>query len=82
MKRAVITGATGTIGMALIKKLLAENTEILILTKRECSRNERIPQHPNVQVINCDLDEICKLANTTNKEWDVFYHFAWAGTIG
>lgn len=82
MKRAIITGATGTIGMALIKKLLDEDVEILILTKKGCPRNERIPKHKNIQVISCDLDEICHLKNTSQKDWDVFYHFAWVGTMG
>jgi len=82
MLRAVITGATGAIGTALIKKLLEENAEILVIARKNSQRNNCIPQHPKLQVIECDLDEIHQLENKTGKSWDVFYHFAWAGTMG
>lgn len=82
MKRAVITGATGAIGMALINKLLNENVEILVLTRKNSARSYLLPKHQNIQIIDCDLNEMCYLTNITGKQWDVFYHFAWAGTIG
>lgn len=34
MKKAVITGATGSVGRAIIDKLIAENVEITVLCHR------------------------------------------------
>ncbi len=82
MKRAVITGPTGAIGIALIRKLIEENTEILVITRKESLRNNNIPVHPLITRIYCPLDGFGKLENTTGKKYDVFYHLAWMGAVG
>lgn len=84
MTRAIITGATGTIGMALIKKLLEENVEILVLAQKACAKNQLLPKDKKVTVVECNLDEISKLDISLfpHKHYDVFYHFAWVGTMG
>lgn len=82
MKRAVISGATGAIGMALIQKLIEEGTEILVLCRKGSERSGRLPGHPLVTVCNVDLEEYGGLRNETDKSWDIFYHLAWSGTIG
>lgn len=82
MKRAIITGATGAIGTALMKELIANNVEILVLCRKDSARNNRIPQSPLVTKCYCDLDGLANLQNETGKTYDVFYHFAWQGTIG
>lgn len=82
MKRAIITGATGAIGTALIKKLIDEGVEILVFT-RECSkRNQNLPVHPLVQICFCALEDIGEIQNDTGKKYDVFYHLAWSGASG
>ena len=44
MKSVVITGATGTIGMALINKCIKQETEVLTLVNPASSRLDRIPE--------------------------------------
>lgn len=44
VKRAVITGATGAIGTALIKELTSHGIEILVLTREDSERNFVIPK--------------------------------------
>lgn len=82
MKRAVITGATGAIGVALVKELIKNDVEVLVILRKNSDRNNNIPNHPLVTRLYCDLENIGECENTTNKEFDVFYHFAWAGTTG
>lgn len=82
MKRAVITGATGAIGTALIKELIKQNIEVLVLCREGSERNENIPVSNLVVKKYCDLEQLCSVENDTGKEYDVFYHFAWAGTTG
>lgn len=82
MKRAIITGATGAIGSALIKKLVEFGIEVLVLCRKDSSRKENIINHKLVKIIYCSLDEFCNIKNEFGVDYDVFYHFAWSGTYG
>ena len=82
MKRVVITGATGAIGMALINRCISKNTEVLVICRSNSARRNRIPQHPMVHVVECDLCDLKNLEISSLGNFDVFYHFAWAATIG
>ena len=82
MKRAIISGATGAVGTALIRKLIEENVEVLVLARRDSKRLSVLPQHELVTVKPCSLEEMATLPNDTGREYDVFYHLAWSGTFG
>ena len=82
MKRAILTGATGAIGMALICELIQNNVEMLIFCRDGSVRNSNIPVHPLVTLQYCSLEQLESLQNDTGKEYDVLYHFAWDGTMG
>lgn len=82
MKRAILTGATGAVGSALIKELINNDIEVLVLCREGSVRNCNIPSHPLVMQEYCDLSQLSNIQNETGKEWDVFYHFAWKGTTG
>ncbi len=82
MKRAIISGATGAIGVALVENLIKNGVECLVLLRRNSTRARNLPQSPLVSVVVCSLDEMSYLQNETGKTFDVFYHFAWAGTSG
>lgn len=82
MKRAIITGATGVVGTALINELINNNVELLVLCRKGSSKNERIIDHPLITKKYCSLNELSELQNDLGKEYDVFYHFAWAATAG
>lgn len=82
MKRAIITGATGAVGTALIKELITNNIETLVLCREGSRRNHQIPDHPLVTRKYCSLNQLASIENDTGKNYDVFYHFAWMGTTG
>ena len=82
MKRAVITGATGAIGTALIKEFIKNGIEVLVFCRQDSARAGNIPASPLVTVKYCALDGLESVQNDTGKDWDAFYHFAWAGTTG
>ncbi len=82
MKRAIITGATGAIGMALIKQLVAKEIEVLVFCRGDSKRRDRLPDQPLVTVADFSLAQLSTTENTTGKTYDVFYHFAWDGTVG
>lgn len=82
MTRAIITGATGAIGTALIKELICSGIEVLVLTRKESKRNVNIINHSLLRVKYCSMEELCEIQNDTGKTYDVFYHLAWAGAAG
>ncbi len=82
MKRAIITGATGVVGTALIHELMENNIEVLVLCREGSARNDQILDNPLVKKKYCDLSQLKDVQNDTGETYDVFYHFAWAGTTG
>ncbi|MBR6679929.1 MAG: NAD(P)-dependent oxidoreductase [Clostridia bacterium] len=78
--KAVITGATGAIGMALIKELSERGDEILVLCRASSARSRRIPDAANIKKIDCPLDKMSELE--LDEKYDAFFHFAWEGTTG
>ena len=82
IKRAVVTGATGTIGTELIQELIVNNIEVLVLVRPQSSRNQVLLQHPKVKVNCCDQNEYDQFDVRGIEPCDVFFHLAWAGTTG
>lgn len=80
--RAVITGATGAVGMALLGELVSRGVETLVLCRRGSRRGDRIPDSKYIKKIDCSLDEIAEFSLAGEDKYDVFYHFAWEGTTG
>lgn len=88
MKTAVITGATGAIGRALVNICIDAGYEILAIVHRESSRASELDliEHCHVLLINLDeyenaIDEIdkqgIKLAG-----YELFFHLAWMAPFG
>lgn len=82
MKRAIVAGATGAIGTALVNELIKNNIEVLVLVRPESQRKGNITNSPLVSVLECGMDDYSEAVNLSGKEYDVFYHFAWAGAAG
>lgn len=84
MRSIVVSGPTGAIGMALIEKCIVEKTHVLAICHRDSGRIKYIPDSPYVKIVEADLSEYRDLfrADILSEEYDVFYHFAWSGTVG
>lgn len=82
MKKIVMTGPTGAIGVALIEQCINENIEVYALCRKDSRRISNIPQSPLVHIIFCDLQKMSEFNDDQIKCADVFYHFGWAATIG
>lgn len=80
--KAVITGATGAVGMALISELIKNDIEVLVLSRPGSSRNERLKLGDKVKVAECDLKDLKDYQPTSGESYDWFFHFGWIGTTG
>lgn len=79
MKKALVTGATGFIGSAVVHELLANGIEVIALARDGCNNN--IPD--KAQFVPHELSESSRLPEQiSDRDIDVFYHFAWAGSAG
>lgn len=79
MKKAVITGATGVIGRALLNELIKNKFKVLVIA-RESPVAEGLREKENTEVIFCDLTSLSSLS--INEKYDYFFHLGWIGTRG
>lgn len=86
-RRIVITGPTGAIGMALIRRCMEEKIHVEAVCHIKSSRIAQIPQDPYVHIVEADLADLRRLDRkdlglAERDRVDTFYHFAWEGTTG
>ncbi len=80
--RAVISGATGAVGMALLSELEAQGVQTLVLCRKDSKRSNRIVESRYIKKIDCSLADMKDLELPEGEKYDIFYHFAWDGTTG
>lgn len=81
MKAVVVTGATGFIGGALVKRLLVENIKVYAIDINEEHLNE-LKKYGDVITIKASFEEYGNVDDFIQDDIDVFYHFAWQGVFG
>lgn len=82
MKTAIVTGATGMIASALIRKLVSENVKVYALCKPGEKKDDEFFKSPLVSSVDADISALDGAKEQINEKCDVFYHFAWLGTFG
>ncbi len=81
MQKAIVTGANSFVGNYFIRELISHNVQVLALDMKGFTNN--IPKSDLVAVCECSLDEIKTVSQKiTERDFDIFYHFAWAGVSG
>ena len=81
MNKAIVTGANGFVGSALVRELLAKNIEVVAIDLNGCCGN--LPESDLLTFIPCSIDSIADIESDERvKNSDVFYHFAWVGSAG
>lgn len=81
-KTAVVTGCTGAIGTALLRRLISEDWHVYAAVRPDSPRNANIPPHPSVTCIPCALEALQTLPDSIPAPCDCFFHLAWSGTFG
>ena len=81
MKKVIVTGANGFVGSALVKELVKNDVEVLAMDMPGCNGN--LPVCDKVKFLPLALDNISGLKDLIDdRDFDCFYHFAWAGSAG
>ncbi len=79
MQKVVITGATGFIGIHLIKEWLKRDSQIYAIIRPGSKNADRIPRSDVVHIIELSMDGYDRLPQLIDSA-DCFYHLAWEGT--
>ena len=83
MKKAIVTGSNGFIGSNVCKRLCADGIKVFAVVKDQNESIDNIKNLSGVEIVYCELDEIEPLADIiSDRDIDVFYHFAWVGSAG
>ena len=83
MKSVVITGANGFLGSSVVNALSEEGIDVTCVVRSPESDVSRINVRPDVRFVYCDKMEYGNLADKLkDRDYDVFYHFAWEGCSG
>ena len=77
----VVTGATSTIGVAVITEALKNNIHVLAICSKNCKKLNRLPLNDLLTIVECDISEYKKFTISDRKEYDAFFHFAWLSSI-
>lgn len=79
MKKALVTGANGFIGNAVVHELLANGIEVIALNHSGCNNSIS----GKARSVPHELSKSLQLPQLIpDRDIDVFYHFAWAGSAG
>lgn len=79
MKHVVITGADGFIGSHLVKRFVSQGFAVTAIVMINSPIRHRIEGIENVNIVEGDLAQWEKLADSMPQFPDAFFHLAWAG---
>ena len=83
LKKVIVTGATGFLGLHLIDQLVKDNVEVTAICRPYSKNKFRLVDYDRVSVIEFDLDEITNLPiHISDRDYDVFFHLGWEGASG
>lgn len=88
--RAIVTGATGFIGIALCKELLEQSYEVTAVIRPGTKKREKLERslsankftQNHLRILELPLDQLMDLSEKYHIEADVFFHLAWNGSSG
>ena len=80
IQKIIVTGATGAVGSAVVRRALVKGKEITCIVHRGSKRLGNLPQSDKVHIVECDLHDYCTLS--LEGMYDAFIHLSWEKTFG
>lgn len=81
MKKAIVSGANGFVGSAVVKELIKNGVKVYALDL--AGHTDNLPESGLVEFVPFDFRRSDELTNLLREgDYDVFYHFAWIGSAG
>ncbi len=80
MNKIIVTGATGCVGSAIVRRALAQGMEVTCIVHEGSKRLSNLPQDEKVKIAECNLSDYSSLR--LDNTYDAFIHMAWEKTFG
>ena len=80
IRRIIVTGGTGAVGSAVVRRALDKGMEVLCIVHKGSSRLGNLPGAAGLKVLECDLSDYRTL--TIKDRYDAFIHLSWEKTFG
>lgn len=82
--KALVTGATGFVGKALIEELLENKIDVVAYVRNSIKIPEKWLKDNGIKIIYGDLNELGMKVypDLIDEKIDIFFHFGWFGTSG
>ena len=83
MKKVIVTGANGFVGSNVCKELCKSGVKVYAVVKDTNENVDNIKDLESIEVVYCELAQLDTLPDKiSDRDVDVFYHFAWVGSAG
>lgn len=80
IKKIIVTGATGCVGSAVVRRALAHDMFVTCIVHQGSKRLSNLPEDSRVKVVECNLADYDSLE--LDDKYDAFIHLAWEKTFG
>ena len=80
MRKIIVTGATGAVGSAVVRRAVARDIEVTCIVHQGSKRISNLPQDSHVRIVECNLSDYHSLE--LEGDYDAFIHMSWEKTFG
>ena len=80
MQNLIITGATGCVGSAVVRRALAHCMDVTCIVHKDSKRLSNLPQSERIHMVECNLSDYASLE--LPGQYDAFIHLSWEKTFG
>lgn len=80
VKSIIVTGATGAVGSAVVRRALANGMAVTCIVHQGSKRLGNLPQDKHLSIVECNLSDYKKFQ--LEGKYDAFIHLSWEKTFG
>lgn len=80
MNNIIVTGATGCVGSAVVRRALAKDISVTCIVHKGSKRLSNLPTDDRVKIVECNLSDYKSLE--IDGKYDAFIHLSWEKTFG